>query len=170
MNACRSGKVDSESTQNASAAFGRLEWNRCSYVKDPATGRRVAQINRSGDREVVEVLELRVIDDELWAAAKARQQEVRIEIARDDAGNALNRVHRRTFLLTGLLACGCCEGGYTIIAQDRYGCATRRGRATCHNGASISRQRIEARVLVALKSSLLTPARAAPGERRSRSG
>jgi hypothetical protein len=147
--------------RKAAAAGGirRLEWNRCSYVKDPATGRRVARVNPVDDREVVEVPELRIIDDDLWEAAKARQREVRIEIAPDEAGNALNRAHRRTFLLSGLLACGCCGGGYTIIAQDRYGCATCRGRSTCDNGASISRQRIEARVLAALRSSLLTPAR-----------
>lgn len=30
--------------------------------------------------------------------------------------NALNRAHRRKFLLSGLLTCGCCGGGYTNMA------------------------------------------------------
>ena len=144
---------------NNTLYIGRLEWNRTSYPKDPQTGRRVARINPPAEREVVEIPELRIIDGDLWDAAKSRQRAVRTTMARDAAGNALNRTHRRTFLLSGLLTCGCCGGGYTIIAQDRYGCATRRGRGTCDNAATISRQRIEARVLGALKTHLLTPAR-----------
>ena len=80
---------------------GRLEWNRCSYVKNPATGRRVARINRKSEREVAEVPRLRIVDDELWAAVKARQQTLSFRIGRDLAGNALNRAHRRDFLLSG---------------------------------------------------------------------
>ena len=84
---------------------------------------------------------------------------MRFEIGRDEAGQALNRAHRRVFLLSGLLTCGGCGGGYTIIGKDRYGCATRRGRGTCENAVTITRQRIEARVLEALRDRLLTPAR-----------
>jgi site-specific DNA recombinase len=136
-----------------------LTWNRCSYVKDPRTGRRVARVNDTQAHEVVAVPELRIIDDATWAAAKARQTEMRIEIGRTDAGQPLNRAHRRVFLLSGLLTCGCCGGGYTIIGKDRYGCATRRGRGTCDNGHTITRQHIEARVLGALRERLLTPER-----------
>ena len=53
--------------------------------------------------------------------------------------------------------CGCCGGGYTIMGKDRYGCATRRHKGTCDNGATITRQRIEARVLSGIKDSLLAP-------------
>ena len=144
---------------NNSLYVGRLEWNRCSYVKNPSTGRRVARINAANEREVVAVPELRIVDDELWAAVKARQQSVGFEMGRDEAGQALNRAHRRQFLLSGLLTCGCCGGGYTIVGKDRYGCATRRGRGTCDNGQTITRQHIEARVLGALRSDLLTPER-----------
>ena len=31
-------------------------------------------------------------------------------MTRNEAGLALNRAHRREFLLSGLLACGCCGG------------------------------------------------------------
>jgi hypothetical protein len=44
---------------------GQMSWNRCSYVKDPATGKRVARPNAADQHEVVPVPELRVIDDEL---------------------------------------------------------------------------------------------------------
>jgi hypothetical protein len=41
---------------------------------------------------------------------KARQAEVRIVMTRDADGNALNRTHRRRFLLSCLLECGVCRG------------------------------------------------------------
>lgn len=119
----------------------------------------MARINAESEREIVAVPALRIVDDALWGAVKARQQSAGFEMGRDEAGNALNRAHRRQFLLSGLLTCGCCGGGYTIIGKDRYGCATRRGRGTCDNGQTIARQHIEARVLGALKSGLLTPER-----------
>ncbi|HET6608152.1 MAG TPA: zinc ribbon domain-containing protein [Rhodopila sp.] len=103
------------------------------------------------------VPELRIIDDALWQQVKPRQNAVRTEMGKDEAGNPLNRAHRRKFLLSGLLECGCCGTPYAILAQDRYGCANRRSKATCDNGQTINRQRIEERVLGALKSRLLTP-------------
>ena len=148
---------------NNTLYVGRLSWNRCSYVKNPRTGRKVAHVNPREQWEEVEVPELRIIDDALWEQTKARQGVVRAEMGKDAGfggsagGNALNRAHRRQFLLSGLLVCGCCGGGYTIMAQHRYGCATWRGKGTCDNGRTIARQRIEARVLGALKDRLLTP-------------
>ncbi len=65
--------------------------------------------------------------------------------------------HRQKFLLSGLITCGSCGGGYTIIGADRYGCATRRGKGTCDNGHTITRQAIEARVLGGLKQRMLAP-------------
>jgi Skp family chaperone for outer membrane proteins len=105
----------------------------------------------------VEVPELRIVDNDLWDAVKARQRELSFEIRRDDSGNALNRAHRRKFLLSGLLKCGCCGGDFTILAQDRYGCATRRSKGTCNNNATVNRQEIEARVLDGHKGRLMAP-------------
>lgn len=141
---------------NNTLYIGKLSWNRCSYIKDPATGRRVARVNPTSEWEETEIPELRIVDQTLWDRVKQRQQDVRIEMRGAD-GNPLNRAHRQQFLLSGLLVCGACGGGYTIIGKDRYGCATRRGRGTCDNATTISRQHIEARVLGALKSRLLTP-------------
>jgi DNA invertase Pin-like site-specific DNA recombinase len=142
---------------NNSLYAGRLEWNRCSYIKDPKTGKRVARPNRKDLWEIVEVPRLRIIDDDLWEAVKRRQQGLSFEIQRDDSGNPLNRAHRRRFLLSGLLKCGCCGGGFTVVAQDRYGCATRRSKGTCDNNATVSRAEIEARVFEGLKRKLMTP-------------
>jgi len=136
---------------------GVLEWGRCEFVKDPGTGKRVARINPREKREIVEVPELRIIDDVLWNRVKVRQEAVATEIGRDEQGNALNRVHRRRFLLSGVLVCGVCGvcgGRYTIMGKDRYGCAGHRNSGTCPNDRTISRQTIENRVLAGLKERL----------------
>ena len=143
---------------NNTLYIGRLSWNRCSYVKDPRTGRRVARINPAEQREEVEVPELRIIGQDQWGRVRARQSALQFDVSGDGNGNALNRAHRREFLLSSLLKCGCCGGGYTIIGKDRYGCATRRGKGTCDNCRVITRQRIEARVLHGLKERPLAPA------------
>ena len=75
-------------------------------------------------------------------------------MARDEGGKALNRAHRRRFLLSGLLVCGMCGGGYTIMGKDRYGCAAQ---GNCGNDRTIGDQAIEGRVLTGLKHHLLTP-------------
>ncbi len=142
---------------NNSLYVGRIEWNRCSYVKNPQTGKRVARPNPRQLWEIVDVPHLRIIDDALWERTRTRRQSLSHAMGRDSSGNALNVAHRRIFLLSGLLKCGKCGGGYTITAQDRYGCATRRAKGTCSNHTTILRREIEERVLSALKNRLLTP-------------
>ncbi|CEF48494.1 unnamed protein product [uncultured bacterium] len=142
---------------NNSLYIGRLEWNRTAYVKNPRTGRKVARINKKEAPETVEVPELRIVDDTLWEKVKGRQQEARIEMSKDESGNGLNQAHRRKFLLSELLVCGQCSGRYTVVGKDRYGCATRRAKGTCGNDRTITRQRIESRVLGGLKDKLMAP-------------
>lgn len=136
---------------------GELVWNRCSYVKDPSTGRRLARPNPPTQWERKPVPELRIVDEELWDAVKRRQDTIAFEIGRDDDGNALNRAHRRKYLLSGLLSCGCCRAGYTLVAAGRYGCAGRRSKGICTNDRTISRVELEERIFGALKDRLLTP-------------
>lgn len=137
--------------------IGRLVWNRTGFEKDPRTGKRVARLKDASLHEVMELPELRIVDDELWARVRGRHARHADEVTRTDTANPLRGAHRRRFLLSSLLKCGCCGGGYTVVGVDRYGCATRRGRGTCDNSLTISRQRIEARVLAGLKDRLLAP-------------
>jgi site-specific DNA recombinase len=142
---------------NNALYVGQLEWNRCSYVKDPRTGRRVARPNPREKWEITEVPQLRIVDDKLWQRVKARKEMLRFAIGRDAGGNALNRAHRRHFLLSGLLVCGSCGGSYTIVGPDRYGCATHRSKGTCTNTLLISRHTLEDRVLSGLKERMMAP-------------
>lgn len=137
---------------------GRLEWNRTSYVKDPRTGKRVARINDASRRETFKVPALRIVEDELWQKVRTRQADTAHAMGRDEQGNALNRAHRRKFLLSGMLKCGACGGAYTIIGKDRYGCRAHRTAGTCANDRTIKRQDLEARVLADIKQHMLAPA------------
>ena len=54
--------------------IGRLVWNRLRYVKNPSTGKRVSRLNPETEWIIKDVPELRIVDVELWQAARARQE------------------------------------------------------------------------------------------------
>ena len=80
--------------------IGRLVWNRLRFMKNPETGKRVSRINPPEEWIIAEVPALRIVDDELWQAAKARQGEISekyatvIAAARAAHANRLNSTHR----------------------------------------------------------------------------
>ena len=136
---------------------GRIVWDKCSFVKDPTTGKRVARPRPPEEWETVEAEHLRIVDEETWARVKARQGEVRTEMARDSEGNALNAAHRSKFLLSGLLVCGCCGANFILVDRHNYGCSRHRSRGDCANGHKVARTDIEARVAEALRRQLMAP-------------
>jgi site-specific DNA recombinase len=151
--------------------IGKLVWNRLRYVKDPATGKRVSRINPREKWITTEVPELRIVDDALWQAAKARQGELAIRYAnviaatRAAHANRLNGTHRPRSLLSGLLVCGCCGGPYALRGQDRYACSNHVMNGSCANGRGITREALEARMLDGLRDRLMAPEIAAEAMR-----
>ena len=139
---------------------GKIVWNRQRFVKDPDTGKRQARPNPEEEWVIQDVPELRILDDELWDAVKARQ--ARNRLARDENGNAeVATVHRRRrpkFLFSGLTKCACCGGGYSAISATLIGCSTARNKGTCDNRVNIRRDELESRVLNALRTRLVDPA------------
>ena len=67
------------------------------------------------------------------------------------------RARRPKYLLSGLLKCGACGGGFSKISKEHYGCSTARNAGTCNNLLTIRRDRLEAAVLEGLKSQLMHP-------------
>jgi len=151
--------------------IGKLVWNRLRYVKDPTTGRRVSRLNAPDAWVTTEVPELRIIDDALWQAVKARQAELgaihanAIAATRAAFANRLNGTHRPRSLLSGLLFCGCCGGPYALRGGDRYACSNHVMSGTCTNNRSIPREALETRVLAGLKDKLMAPEAAAEAMR-----
>lgn len=156
---------------NNETYVGRLVWNRQRYVKDPATGKRVSRLNPPENWIITEVPHLRIIDDALWQAAKARQDALAEEHAAAIAGvrasfarraaNPLAGLQRPQSLLSGLVTCGVCGGFYRLRGQDRFACANHGMNGTCDNARSIRRDALEERVLAGLKDRLMAPEAAA---------
>ncbi len=137
--------------------IGRMIWNRLKYLKDPETAKRVSRLNPRDKWVITDVPDLRIVSDELWDAAKARQSKVSRPWSDPSETNPLSASRRSKFLLSGLLKCGICGGGYTIRAKGRYACSNRANRGTCSNERTITRQEVEERVIGGLKDKMLTP-------------
>ena len=141
---------------------GVLVWNRQRFIKDPSTGKRVSRPNPESQWIRTEVPHLRMIEDDLWQAVRNRQKQISAIFGPNPANTLegrMKRLHltvRPVSLLTGLLTCGCCGGKFGIITPGRYACLNHHRRGTCDNGRSITREKIEARVLAGIKDKLVS--------------
>jgi site-specific DNA recombinase len=137
--------------------IGRLVWNRQQFIKDPANGRRQARLNPEAKWIIEEVPHLRIVDDHLWNVVKERQRGSRLRIMTEDKGIRSERARRPNYLLSGLLKCGACGGGFSKISQSHYGCSTARNKGPCDNLLAVRRDKLEATVLDGLKHQLMHP-------------
>lgn len=135
--------------------IGQMIWNRQTFLKDPQTGKRQARPNPESEWIIKDVSELRIIDQTLWDKAKARQAGRKIEWTTREAWER----REPRFLLTGLVKCGCCGGGFSTIGKDRFGCSNSRNKGTsvCTNRTGITRQDLEGRILTILSDRLMEP-------------
>ncbi|MES0385564.1 MAG: zinc ribbon domain-containing protein, partial [Hyphomicrobium sp.] len=67
------------------------------------------------------------------------------------------RARRPIYLLSGLLKCGTCRGGFSKISQSHYGCSTARNKGMCDNLLTVRRDGLEAKVLDGLRQQLMQP-------------
>ena len=133
---------------------GRMVWNRQRFVKDPDTGKRLARLNPPTEWITKEVPELRVVSDELWQSAKARQASIQRKWSAKEP-RRFNQFRRPKYLFSGLTKCGECGAGFIVYSREHLGCFGARGRGTCTNRLTIPRQEVEERVLRALKDKLM---------------
>ena len=117
---------------------GRLVWNRRRWLKDPATGGRVA---RSNSAEVVveeEVPALRIIPQELWDKAQIRLAAAAKPQGSRDSANTPETLwqHRRAVsLLSGKVVCGQCRRQLRDQWQGLHGLqGGEKGRAPARTG------------------------------------
>ncbi len=137
--------------------IGRLVWNRQRFVKDPTTGKRQARPNPPEAWVIEEVADLRIIDHDLWQAAKARQGDLKVPKRPKPGEPGFWDRRRPRYLLSGLVRCGRCSGGYSMISQTLMGCSTARNKGTCSNRLNIRREALEATILAGLRSRLMEP-------------
>ncbi|MHC4433960.1 MAG: recombinase family protein, partial [Planctomycetota bacterium] len=134
--------------------IGRLVWNRLRYLKDPETGKRISRMNEPSVWVVQDVPDLRIVDQDLWDRVKARQGSLRIKQSTKDG---MWDRRRPRYLLSGLIKCGHCGGGYSVISQTHLGCSTARNKGTCINLRAIKRETLEEHVLGGLRHHLMDP-------------
>jgi site-specific DNA recombinase len=140
---------------NNQSYIGKLVWNKLRYVKDPETRKRRSKTNKAESVIEKEVPHLRIIEQDLWNAVKQRQAEVMLGPQRTRTKPWDRR--RPRYLLSGLVKCGACGGGYVQISKTHLGCATSRNKGTCHNRLGISRVSLEQTILNGLKQHLMHP-------------
>jgi site-specific DNA recombinase len=146
---------------------GKLVWNRTRKVRNPDTGTEVSRLNPPEKWITVDIPKLRIVDDELWHAVKARQDAIiekyskQIEGVRDyhraNRGALLSATHRPRTPLSGLLWCEVCGGRYHRRGQDYYGCSNHLFGAGCSNQRIVARGPLEDRVLAGLRDLLIDP-------------
>ena len=141
---------------------GVLVWNRLRFVKDPSTGQRVSRINPESAWIRTEVPHLRIVDDALWQATRARQRAdsrlfgptPTITSGRpDEAGASGQPSGLPSFRPPHLRVLRWPVG---LIMRDRFGCLNHHRRGTCDNNRTTPREKIEQRVLAGLKDKLIS--------------
>ncbi|MCV2879058.1 recombinase family protein [Sedimentimonas flavescens] len=139
------------------AYIGRLVYGRNAFLRDPDTGNRISR--PAHDEAIVssDCPELQIVADDVWNRVQDRLAETHDTFARKST--PLNRSHQPKYLLSALLSCGGCGGGFVIVGRERYGCSTAKtkGPAGCTHTRTISRRKLEGRVLAELRQDLLTP-------------
>lgn len=128
---------------------GRLVWNKLRYIKDPKSGKRVSRLNPEDKWITKDVPDLRIVDQELWDQVKRVQG----DYAKNET--PLWTRHRPTYILSHLVKCGCCGGGYAMAGKKRLACSTSRNKGTCDNRLTIERVELERAVLTALQTHLM---------------
>ncbi|WP_276120984.1 recombinase family protein [Pararhizobium qamdonense] len=126
---------------------GRLVWNRVRMVKDPATGRRISRANDASEHEAVAAEHLRIVNETLFQAVGL--------LKGSRAGPNAKALPKNKRILSGLLKCGACGGGLSIVGADRSGprvvCSTHKESRSCDNGGRYYVEKIEKQVIDTLR-------------------
>jgi site-specific DNA recombinase len=141
---------------------GRVVWNRVKWVRSAADSTRRKQVPNAPAEWIEHQDErLRIISETLWETVKGRQQSQAHSL-----GDRVKKGLRRRapggrpppkFLLSDLLRCGLCGAGFTMVNNQRYGCASHKGGNACSNSLTVTRGLAESRILENVKRDLLDP-------------
>jgi len=133
--------------------IGRYVWNRREWVRDPdKPKKRVPRMRPREQWRVKDRPELRIVDDRIWDAVRARMGR-----RNGDSGHLKRGPGPRT-LFGGLLRYGRCGGAVIAVSAREYGCAARkdRGTAVCA-GVRASRKETDRRLVAMLRDEVLSP-------------
>jgi site-specific DNA recombinase len=137
--------------------IGERVWNRLAYQRDPQTRKRVSRLNLPEQWIVTKVPQLTIIDEPLWNLAQTLQDTRSRDTRPAGAAGPDWRQRRPRHLFSGLIKCGCCGGGMSLVSRIYYGCSASRNKGTCTNRLTLRLDRLEETVLKGLQERLLTP-------------
>ncbi|MFC3441896.1 recombinase family protein [Sphingobium rhizovicinum] len=135
---------------------GRRNWNRVGMPKNPDTARRVSRANDESDWISVKIDDtLRIVSDEVFAAAQTRKEERSFKQTKRQA-------QRPKRLFSGLLRCGCCglsvnSAGWDKNDRLRVKCSGKTSRGVCGDPVGCYIEDIENVVMSALRKHLAAP-------------
>ena len=141
---------------------GEIVWNQTR--KRDGWGQSNRADRPASDWLRVEAPELRIIDENLWAAAHAKFTQRQEKHSK--AGRGGLDIESR-YLLSGLARCGRCGGGLTAHSRRHgghrvyfYGCSSfwKRGAAVCSNNLVARMTVLDAEVLATLQDDVCRPA------------
>ncbi|WP_235581158.1 MULTISPECIES: recombinase family protein [unclassified Rhizobacter] len=134
--------------------IGRVVWNRRQWLKDPDTGRRRYIERPREEWQTRDAPELRIVTDELWQRVQTRARSGPARGTRTGKG-AVPKT-----LFGGLLTCHACGGAIVAVNSQRYGCNNHRdrGNTVCSSSLTISRARLDKRLVDELRDELLDSA------------
>ena len=130
---------------------GKILWNRLREDKEPDTLRRIPRINPREQWVEGDAPHLRIIEQDLWDRVQMRLKELSFK------QSEVHKANRPKHLLSGLLVCGECGGGFTKRTPDRYGCTNHRDGRGCKNQLRIKQTDIEEAVLGSLGRYFMQP-------------
>lgn len=128
---------------------GVLVHNRTSKVVDPRSRKTIIRPNPESDWVTEPVPALRIVDEATWKKVQAKRR------AHD--GERIDLRRRPRHMLSGLMFCGLCGGGWTVAGKDYWGCGRHRDGRGCANNRTIRRDTLERRVIDGLRGQLLHP-------------
>jgi len=131
--------------------IGRYIWNRSQWIKDPDTKKRQRFERPKSEWSVAQYPELRIIADELWAQAKARQKASRLSYGTNTKGGT------PTTLLGGLLRCGECGAPMIAANKHYYACSWHkdRGPTVCGSRIHVPRKIADERIIEVIRTEIL---------------
>ena len=127
---------------------GEVTWGRSRWPKDPDTKIKQRVLCAEQDWLTQAAEHLRIVEDDLWARVRQRQQDVHTGERGDPDGAPCQRPNgsRPEISVQRLLTCGQCGHKFVILDPTRYGCSgwKYRGLSVCTNttmAAAIARRR-----------------------------
>ena len=129
---------------------GVNEWGRTVTKHNRHKGTSKAKVTPQGERLIIPVPHLRIVEDDLFQAVQDRIESRRV------ASSSFRGRRRPDYLLSGLIRCGVCGKAYAVVS-DKLSCIGSAREGTCDNRRRVAREDLEDLVLRGLKGRLLKP-------------